>query len=165
MKFEESMFHKDLKHFKLELDFGTYYLCDKFVIGELNEGIHFDFEKADTIAEKLVGFYGISPELSLISNRVNSYSVEPQNWTRVLKFYPKLLRSSCIISYNTLSQFNADLEKRFFSKTIVTFETLAEGINWAQNFDRLSADGKICLTIACSRLRRKLMFTECRKQN
>ena len=135
MKFKESIFYRQLKHSELKMPFGVYYLCDGFVIGELNEGIHFDYDKADDIAEKLIDFYGDSPALCLVSNRINSYSVEPQNWTRVLKLYPKLLRRSCIISYNTLSQFNADLEKRFFKENIVTFKTLTEAINWAQNFE------------------------------
>ena len=55
MKFENSEYYKNLKHSKLEMSFGNYYLCDNFVIGELNEGVHFDWEKAkETVDKKLL---------------------------------------------------------------------------------------------------------------
>ena len=54
MKFENSEYYKTLKHFKLELSFGHYYLCKKFIIGEMNEGIHFDWKKAKLSMDKIL---------------------------------------------------------------------------------------------------------------
>ncbi|WP_411766819.1 hypothetical protein [Winogradskyella sp. A3E31] len=132
MKFEDSPFFGSIKYSVLRLDFGIYYLCDTFIVGELNEGIHFDEAKAKIIGKEIIKFYGKRPKICLISNRVNSYSVDPQNWVRVMEMYPDILRGSCIISYNQLSKFNADLEKRFFSESIFRCNNLSEAINWAQ---------------------------------
>ncbi|MDO1500800.1 hypothetical protein Q2T40_11730 [Winogradskyella maritima] len=136
MKFENSTLYTNLKFHKLQLEFGTYYLCDSFVIGELNAGVHFDFNKADIIAEEIIKHYGEGPKLNLIANRIHSYSVEPQNWTRVLKKYPDLLCSSCVVAYNTMSTLNASLENRFFIEDILLFNSLEDAVLWAQRFKK-----------------------------
>ncbi len=90
MKFEESEYFKSLKHFKLEMPFGNYYLFDFFFLGELNEGVYFDWKKAKLVVSELIDFYGEGNKIGFIANRVNSYSVEPQNWERVekrIRFY------------------------------------------------------------------------------
>jgi len=135
MKFEESPYFDSIKHTPLKMDYGMYYLCDDFVIGELNEGIHFDTKKTTRIGKKIIDHYGTHPKICLISNRINSYSVDPQNWKHVMEIYPNILKASCIVSYSKLSQFNADLEKRFFTDSIMKFDTLDEAIHWAQNLD------------------------------
>ncbi len=130
MKFEDSEFFKSLKHFKLEMPFGNYYLCEKFFVGELNEGVHFDWKKVKRVAKELLEFYGENPKLVFISNRVNAYSVEPQNWIRVEKEY-NIMFASAIVIYNKPSYLNASLEKRFSKNSIKRCKSIKEAIDWA----------------------------------
>ena len=45
MKFKDSEFFKHLNPHTLKMSFGTFYLCDRFFISELNKGIHFEWDK------------------------------------------------------------------------------------------------------------------------
>ena len=47
MNFENYSYSKTTNYTKLEMPFGTYYLCEKFFIGELHEGVHFDWKKTE----------------------------------------------------------------------------------------------------------------------
>lgn len=135
MHFEKSKLFNQIKHYKLRMHFGTYYFCEQFIIGELDEGIHFDSKKSKLITNEILDFYGENPKLCLISNRVNSYSVDPQLWTNVDKEHPNLLIAGCIISYSNTSYLNASLEKRFTDKSIKRCKDLSEAINWVSSLD------------------------------
>ncbi|MEP5340252.1 MAG: hypothetical protein ABJL44_14865 [Algibacter sp.] len=132
MKFEDSKYFKELKHFKLEMPFGNYYLFEHFFVSELNEGVHFDWEKVKLVAKELIAFYGENPRLVFIANRVNGYSVEPQNWIRVEKEY-NIMFASAIVVYNTPSYLNASLEKHFSKNSIKRCRSIKEAIDWSNN--------------------------------
>jgi hypothetical protein len=130
MKFEDSAFFKEIKHYKLVMDYGTYFFCEKFIVGELNEGVHFDLKKANLIVSEIIAFYGKEPKTCLISNRVNGYSVNPLVWTDITAEYPDLLIASCIVSYSSVSHRNTTLEKQFTNQSIKRCNSLEEAINW-----------------------------------
>lgn len=132
MKFEDSEYFKSLIHYKLEMSFGNYYLLENFFVGELNEGTHFGWEEAKIIATELTAFYGDNPKLVFISNRINDYSVDPQNWARIEKEY-SIMFASAIIVYSTPSFLNASLEKRFATNSIKRCRSIKEAINWANS--------------------------------
>ncbi|MFP4846342.1 hypothetical protein [Winogradskyella sp. PE311] len=138
MKFENSALFNEIKHYKLEMNYGTYYLCEKFVIGEINEGVHFDSIKAELIVSEIFSFYGAHPKICLISNRVNAYSVNPLVWINIMTKYPKFLVASCIITYNSISRRNATLEKEFSKKSIKRCSNLTEAINWVEQLDEFN---------------------------
>ncbi len=83
MHFEDSKYYKKIKSYKLELPFGNFYLTEKLVIGELNEGVHFDWEKGETLILEAIDFYGKQAKLVFVSNRINNYSIDPQNYSRL----------------------------------------------------------------------------------
>lgn len=132
MKFEESEYFKKIKHFKLEMPFGNYYLFEKFFVGELNEGVHFDWNKTKLVAKELIEFYGSDTKVGFISNRINGYSVEPQNWQKVEKEY-NLIYASAIIVYNMPSYLNASLEKHFSKNSIKRCKSIKEAFDWMTN--------------------------------
>lgn len=129
MKFEESHYFKSLKPHKLEMPFGNFYLCEKFFISELNEGIHFDWQKIEDVVAELIKFYGKDAKLGYIPNRINSYSVNPHYWDKVDKTF-NIIVASAIVVYSTMTLMNADLEKRFFKKSIKRCTSLTEAIEW-----------------------------------
>lgn len=132
MKFEDSKYFKNIKHYKLEMPFGNYYLFEKFFIGELNEGVHFDWEKTKLVVNELLDFYDDDQKVVFISNRINGYSVEPQNWVKVEKEY-NILLASAIVTYNKPSYLNASLEKKFTDISIKRCLSLDEAIEWTIN--------------------------------
>ena len=91
MLFEESTCYKKLNPHKLQMPFGNFYLCDNFLVSELNEGIHFDWEMVNTVMIKVIDHYGKDVQLGYISNWVNSYSMDPQTWDLVDRVYNRVL--------------------------------------------------------------------------
>ncbi len=137
MRFEESGYYNSVKPYKLELPFGNFYLCEKFFISELNEGIHFDWDKIENVMSELIKFYGKGAKLGYIPNRVNSYSVNPHYWDKVDKEY-NMIVASAIVFYSPMTMMNATLEKQFFKKSMKRCRSLSEAIEWMTNLDEFN---------------------------
>lgn len=132
MKFEKTPYYKALNPFKLELSFGNYFFCEKFIVGELFEGIHFDWSKAEELIHKVINHYGKDAKVAYIANRINAYSIDPQNWLRLENEY-NILVASAIVVYNNANYINASLEKQFTNKSIKRCLSLNEAIKWVEN--------------------------------
>jgi len=132
MTFESYSYSKTLNYTKLEMPFGTYYLCENFFISELNEGVHFDWKKAELVIQKLIKFYANDSKIGFISNRINHYSVSPSNWTKIEEKYYFIVVNAIVI-YNNLNFMNASIEKQFTSKGIKRCMSLQEAIKWMEN--------------------------------
>lgn len=79
LKTELSEYYKSLKPFVLQMPFGTYFFFEKFIVSEINEGVHFEWNMAEKLALEVFKYYGKDAKLGFISNRVNRHSVDPQN--------------------------------------------------------------------------------------
>lgn len=137
MRFEKSDYFEKLNPTKVEFTFGTYYFCDNFIVGELNEGIHLDWDKAEAIFQAAINHYGKHTKVAYIANRINAYSVDPQNWKKSEEKY-NFLTASAIVSYNNASYLNASLEKQFTSKSIKRCLSLSEAIKWIEGLKEFS---------------------------
>lgn len=137
MTFENSKYFNVLKHSKVEFSFGKFYLFDKFIISELNEGIHFDWDKIQQVIAVLIDYYGSNLKIGYISNRVNPYSIEPQLWIRFQRDYGFIV-ASAMISYTELNYINTSIEKRFSEMSIKRCGSLDEAINWTKNLKELN---------------------------
>ncbi|EGV42788.1 hypothetical protein BZARG_2991 [Bizionia argentinensis JUB59] len=134
MKFENSIYFKQLKHHKVVFPFATYYLCDRFLIAEHNEEVHFDWDKIQQTSEFLIEFYGPNCKIGHIANRVNNYSIDPNLWRKFNKEYGFII-ASAIAVYDDFAYRNATLEKQFSSNSIKRCTSLEEAIFWMQNLD------------------------------
>lgn len=137
MKFEESNYFNTLKIHKLNMPFGDIYLCEKFFVAEIHEGIHFDWDMIKKVMDKLVEFYGQGIKLGYISNRINSYSVDPQTWIKVDEEYNVII-ASAIVTYSNIAFMNATIEKRFYKKSIKRCLSLDEAVDWILNIKELN---------------------------
>jgi len=135
MKFEDSKYF-NLKHFKLKKPFGNFYFLESFILSELNEGVHFDWNKVEEIAIEVVKFYGINVKVGHVSNRINSYSVDPSVWTKLDEKY-SILTTSTIVSYNEMTLMNASIEEVFSKNNIKHCISLEEGTEWILNFNKV----------------------------
>lgn len=129
MNFEKCNYSKTTKHIKFVAPFGNFYFFEKFVISELNEGIHFDWEKAEVLIKKSIEFYGNKKILGFISNRIHPYSVDPSIWTKGEQKY-NLIEFSAIVIYNQYNLMNASIEEKFTNTPIKIFRSLEDAIDY-----------------------------------
>ena len=136
MRFEESPISKSLNYKKVVLDFGLYFLCDNFFIMEINEGVHFNFNKLSQLLTPLLEHYG-HKRLAYIANRVNSYSIDPVLWSYFEKDDSILIAAS-IVSYRDATFLSANIEKQIASIPLKRSKSLEEAINWVQKLKELN---------------------------
>jgi hypothetical protein len=115
------------------LSTGIFYFFDDFIVSEMNEGVHFNWEAAQDIIELALNHYGSGSKISYISNRVNSYSIEAQDW---LKFFKSRhsLRAFAVVTYSKSGLINVMMEKIFFKSKIKTFENLYDAADWVSKY-------------------------------
>ncbi|MBU2951176.1 hypothetical protein KO493_10755 [Tamlana agarivorans] len=134
MKFENSPLSKTFSFNKLELPFGNFFLCKKFIVSEIHEGEHFDMDKIMFAAKEIIAYYGEEAKIAYISNRVNSYSTDPQDWANITANSNQLI-ATAIISYNQMGQLNANLEKHFAKLEMKICDSLEEAITWVNSLN------------------------------
>ncbi|MEO8933434.1 MAG: hypothetical protein ABI295_03935 [Xanthomarina sp.] len=137
MNFENSKYSKLLRYSKIEFSFGTFYFLDKLVISELNEGIHFNWDKIELVILAIAEHYGDNFKIAFLSNKINSYSIEPQFWLNFYKEYDFIV-ASAIVTYNEIGYKNATLEKHFSLNSVKRCSTLSEGIEWILSLEELN---------------------------
>ncbi|MCC4214569.1 hypothetical protein [Leeuwenhoekiella parthenopeia] len=129
-----------------KLPFGVFYFFDSFIISEIAEGVLFDWEKAFTVINLGIQFYGTETNhLNYISNRINDYSIKPQDWLKFLKM-GKTFKLFAAVTYREKSMLNLVIERFFYKDAILSFDSLLEAVNFIreqeelvplQNFDEL----------------------------
>ncbi|OIQ23749.1 hypothetical protein [Lacinutrix sp. MedPE-SW] len=100
---------------------------ENYFIGSFKEGELVTKEKTETITKLALDFYKSKPFV-YISNRVNSYAVDPSIYRYILSV--KNLAGFAVVSKNTIALNNAKFEKLFFKKPFETFKTIDEAIQW-----------------------------------
>ncbi len=132
MQFKDSKFFEELAHKEFNFSFGNFYLCDKFIISELSEGVHFDWDKVAEVVKIIIEHYGENTQIAYLSNRINSYSIKPQSWIDFFKNYDFVV-ASAIVTYSSFNYLNATIEKHFFEKSLKRCYSLEEAITWIYN--------------------------------
>ncbi|MEP3839198.1 MAG: hypothetical protein ABJM36_16260 [Algibacter sp.] len=128
---------KTFKFTKLEMPFGNFFICDKFCVGEIHEGVHYDWDKLFEVMEILQDFYSKDTQFAYISNRINHYSTDPSNWTKVEKSSYNLIASAIVI-YNNSTYMNASIEKQFTNLSIKRCMSLEQAIDWILNLNEFN---------------------------
>ncbi|MFY0714195.1 hypothetical protein J1D01_10990 [Seonamhaeicola sp. NFXS20] len=137
MKFKNSKFFNNLKHVEIVKPFGNFYFFEKFILSEINDGVHFDWDMIKEVMDEAITFYGSDVKLGYISNRVNSYSMNPQSWNMVKEEY-NIIVASAIVTYSTMTFMNATIEKQFSDNSIKRCLSLEEAINWTVKLKELN---------------------------
>ncbi len=131
MRIEESIYANTYQK-KIEMPYGNFYFFEKFVVSEINEGEHFDWEKVQQIMNISFLHYPENFKIAYISNRVNSYSMEPQTWIKFKKRGLDFIVASAIIIYDEISLEIATLEKSFSSNSLKRCFSIDEAIHWVK---------------------------------
>jgi len=131
VRLEESKY-KDKFEAKIVLPEGNFYIFKKFVVGEVAQDVHFNWELAQIVLEKVYDYLGSRDvKMAYISNRVNAYSVHPQDW---LQFYKERhhLEAFAVVAYNKIGFMNVVLEKIFSQTRIRKFSELEKAVQWVE---------------------------------
>lgn len=137
MKFEQSRYFNTLKIQKRTLPIGDFYFCEKFYIAEIHEGIHIDYTQLSSLMDEIINFYGKDKKLGFISNRINSYSLDPRLYNEIDEAYD-IIAVSALVVYSDISFMNASIEKRFIKKKVKRCVMLDEAIDWILNRKELN---------------------------
>ncbi|WP_123803358.1 hypothetical protein [Flavivirga aquatica] len=137
MKIKNSKYYNILNLSKLQFSFGDIYLFDDFVVTEIYEGVHLDKDKIWKIMNTVVDFYGVNAKICYISNRINSYSSNPQEWVKALNTYDIVI-AGAIVYYNLSSLMNANIENFICPKEVKQFQSLDESIKWVMRIKELN---------------------------
>lgn len=128
MKIIESDFSQHIvKSDKLPL--GDIHFFNHIAVIEFNEGVHIDINNISEILKKLISYFGISRPFGIIANRVNSYSI---NLLDINSFKEKMnnLCAYGVVSHNSASAMNAEIESKFCSRENIHFKNINSGVNF-----------------------------------
>lgn len=134
MKFEESENLTKYIHKKIQLSFGKFFICENFVVAKLNHEVHADWLMIQKIASMIIEQYGTNKKIGFISNKVNSYSIDPFVWVTFSKEYD-FIEAAAIVWYNDAGYMSSTLEKTFFKNSVKLCESLEDAVQWILNSD------------------------------
>ncbi|MBR9846507.1 MAG: hypothetical protein GYB35_10600 [Algicola sp.] len=139
MTFENSKYSNLLEYKKVEFPFGNVYITKQFIISELNEGIHVDYDLVSKLISKFSEDISNDIKIGYIANRINAYSFEPQLWLDFNNDFD-LLVASAVVTYSDFGYLNSSLEKHFFKKSLKRCRSLDEAIEWMMELDELKVN-------------------------
>lgn len=126
---KELDFFKNIRQIR-EFDFGVFYYFDGLVISEMKEGVVLEWEMAKLAVQAAQEVFGENQPIVYISNRINSYSVDPLNWVKFYKNRHQLAHYA-VVGPTQGSFASIVLERMFFKNSIVQFQNLDDALLWA----------------------------------
>lgn len=111
-----------------DLDCSRVFVFEHYLINQIKDDVHVNLEHVEVLRNLINENYG-SRKMVYISNRVNTYSVDPLVYPEVARI--KNLIGMAIVTTTTRKKKNAMFEKIFFQKDFQVFETFEESIIWA----------------------------------
>ncbi len=106
---------------------GVIYFYEHLVVAEFNEGISLSYHNAFSLLLKSIKYVGTRP-IVYISNRINSYSVQPNDY-KYLEKVPNI-KGIAIVVKDPIGTSNAMLESKFVSKNFGVFSSIQEAQTW-----------------------------------
>ena len=113
-------------------DSGIFYFLDGIIISEINEGVTYTWDEAQEIINEALKHYPSGKQICYISNRVNKYSVKPQDWLKFQKANLKLNGYAIVTEFESSWQ-SALMEKFFFRFKMERFNDLHAAISWCRS--------------------------------
>ena len=112
------------------LEFGNFRFYPNIMVCEFTEGIHVSKGNALETIQLAQKVFGDEIPFISISNRLNSYSIDPVGYGEVATVFPNF-RGMAIVSQSKYRQMLNALQKYFFKKPIGLFHTLEGAFVWS----------------------------------
>lgn len=110
-----------------DLEISEVFIHENFLINQIREGKHIQPKHADLLGNIIDKHFSIK-KVVYISNRVNSYSVDPMTYGYVAAI--ENLVAMAIVATDKKAQDAAKFEKDFYSKPFKIVSTLTEAVAW-----------------------------------
>ena len=110
-------------------EIGTVYIYERIIVTEFNEGVNVSYTTGFNLLVAVLKHIGNKP-YTIISNRINSYSVQPTDY-KFLERIPNL-KGIAIVAKDAISSANAMLEAKFFTKSFAVFNDLRSASEWSE---------------------------------
>lgn len=111
----------------VKFDFCEMTLFEKHLVVVMNEGINLTPDHNQILVEISESHFNGRPFV-YITNRVNSYSVDPKIYFETAKI--ENLKGFAVVSKNYKAKSNAEIEKMFFNKPFEIFSNIEDAVNW-----------------------------------
>ena len=112
-----------------DLEIGSIYFYENFVVVEIKEGIALDFDNATEMLKLAKIYYGNTTPFVYITNRKNSYSFNPTAHFKTAPLFPNL-KGYAVVSYDLINRDIAEMEKTFLNAPVKIFDNLDSAIDW-----------------------------------
>ncbi|MDT0554771.1 hypothetical protein [Patiriisocius hiemis] len=112
-----------------DLGYTEVFIFDEFLINQIQEGVTITPEHNNTLVNVIEKYFKNKPFV-YISNRINSYSVDPITYLGTSSIYNLL--AIAIVAEKHLNKKNALYESNFFNKPFKVFDTLSKAMQWVQ---------------------------------
>lgn len=107
---------------------GEFFVFDEFLICQISEGVNVTPEHSEILNHAIKKHFQ-GKDLVYISNRVNSYSVDPLTYVETERI-PNLI-AIAMVPDDDVMQKNAEYERNFYDKPYEIFNNLSEAIEWS----------------------------------
>ncbi|MEJ6791164.1 MAG: hypothetical protein QNK89_00080 [Lacinutrix sp.] len=105
-------------------------------MSEIDYGTHFDWAKIQELIDSILLHYGKDCKIGYISNKINSYSFEPNLWKDFFEKYSFLARSVSVC-YTEINYANGLLEEKLSNKKVKAVKSIEEDIAWISNLEAI----------------------------
>lgn len=119
-----------IKQTKSEI--GSTHFFNHIAVMEFNEGVHIDLISFGKTMKEIITYFGPTKPFGLVTNRVNSYSLDILDIDKVPPLLPNMVAYG-IVSYNEAGRMNAVIESNFCKSNNICFENLYEGLDTVYN--------------------------------
>jgi len=113
----------------LNLDFCDVVIYDHYIVVTIKEGTILTPEHNNTLIKISETYYEQTPFV-YISNRINSYSVNPEIYYKTVQITS--LKGFAVVSQEYKAKINAQIERMFFEKPFEIFSEIDDAITWAE---------------------------------
>ncbi|UOB17310.1 hypothetical protein [Abyssalbus ytuae] len=114
-------------------DFGYVYFFENVMVSEFNEGAVIEYHHLEEVLSFIFQYYKKNQNIVYISNRVNSYSINPTDLLRFTDKFPNV-KAVAVIIYNDTAKKMFRIEKMFLKRVVKNFSSLQEAYQWSLNF-------------------------------
>ena len=110
--------------------FGTVLLYENYLVSEINEGETVTIEHNLELVKLSESFYSDRP-FGYITNRINSYAVDPKTYIETSKI--ENLVGFAVVAQEELMMSNTQIEKLFLKKPVEVFRNLENATVWIES--------------------------------
>lgn len=118
---------------KYDLNLGTYYFYNNYIIAEIKEGAVITLGKLYDLIPIVQKHYGNGQPFTYISDRIYSHSIIPTDYLDCPLINMSNFKGYGVVTYNQASEMSIEVEKHFSQRPFHNFKNLKDAINWTKN--------------------------------